>query len=259
MKKVGIVGIGAIAPLHIHALQACGENIVALCDTDVNRCKGAIDEFGLSAKIYEDYAEMLEKEALDVVHICTPHYLHAPMSIAALNKGVNVLCEKPLAITQTQLDELEAAVKNSSAFLGVCHQNRFKASLLYVKELIGNREVRAASAALVWERNEEYYASGEWRGKWVTEGGGVMINQAIHSLDVLQWLCGMPQTVKAEVANHSLKGVIEVEDTAYGVFGLKNGGNFIINATNAGKYAFPISYMQKVMALQMMRRRLIRY
>ena len=243
MKRVGVVGIGAIAPLHINALQTRGENIVALCDIDVSRCQAAIKEFGLSSRIYKDYTEMLDKEELDVVHICTPHYLHAPMSIAALNKGVNVLCEKPLAITEAQLDDLEEAVKSSNSFLGVCHQNRFKASLLYVKELIGNRAVTAATASLIWERNEEYYKSGEWRGKWATEGGGVMINQAIHSLDVLQWLCGMPETVKAEVSNHSLKDVIEVEDTAYGIFGLMNGGNFIINATNAAKFPFPIYYM----------------
>ena len=241
--KVAVVGIGAIAPLHINALKDCGQEIVALCDVEESRCKEMVGIHGLSARIYTDYIMMLNSEEIDVVHICTPHYLHAPMSCEALSRNINVLCEKPLAISEKQLDELEQAVQSSKAFLGVCHQNRFRASLLYVKEFFGEREITAASAALIWERNAEYYASGEWRGKWATEGGGVMINQAIHSLDVLQWFCGMPETVKAHTANHSLQGVIEVEDTAYGIFGLKNGGKFVINATNAGKYPFPIYYM----------------
>ncbi len=238
--RVGIIGIGKIAPLHISALKARGQEIVSLCDTDILRCGRAADQFGLKATFYSDYVKMLDREKLDAVHICTPHYLHAEMICYALRRGVNVLCEKPLAISQRQLDEIEKAVLSSPSMLGVCFQNRFNASVRYVKEFFSGREITSASANLIWCRDEKYYGADEWRGKKATEGGGVMINQAIHSLDVLAWLCGMPETVIAHVSNNSLQGVIDVEDTAYGLFSLGKGRNFVVNATNAAKYCFPI-------------------
>ena len=238
--KVGIVGIGAIAPLHIKALQSCGQQIVALCDIEKERCVNANEKFGLSATFYADFYEMLECETLDAVHICTPHYLHAEMICASLGRGINVLSEKPLAISEEQLSAIENAVKNSKAQLGVCFQNRYNESVLYIKEYFKNRTMISAYANLTWCRDERYYASGAWRGTWDQEGGGVMINQAIHSLDILQWLCGMPESVLAHVSNNSLKGTIEVEDTAFGIFSLKSGGNFVVHATNAAKSCFPV-------------------
>ena len=241
--KVGIIGLGAIAPLHIGALQSLGQEIVAICDIDLNKCKEANERFSLCATEYTDYKAMLQNEQLDVVHICTPHYLHAEMTCYALAKDINVLCEKPLAISIEQLDQIEQAVKNSKAKLGVCFQNRYNASVRYIKEFFSGKQVKAASANLIWCRDKDYYHSGEWRGTKAQEGGGVMINQAIHSLDLLQWICGMPETVIAHVSNNSLQGVIEVEDTAYGLFSLQNGGNFIINATNAAAHSFPVFCM----------------
>ena len=241
--KVGIIGLGAIAPLHIRALLSCGQEIVALCDCDGEKCKALNAEFGLNALEYTDYKEMLQTAGLDSVHICTPHYLHAEMTCAALARDINVLCEKPLAISFEQLTELEQAVQASKAQLGVCFQNRYNASVLYIKEFFKDKPITAASANLNWCRDEDYYAQGAWRGTKLYEGGGVMINQAIHALDVLQWLCGMPKTVLAHISNNSLQGIIDVEDTAYGLFTLENGGNFVISATNAAKHCFPIFSM----------------
>ena len=238
--RVGIVGIGAIAPLHIKALQNCGQQVVALCDIETDRCVKANKNFGLDATVYADFNEMLDCETLDAVHICTPHYLHAEMICASLDGGINVLSEKPLAINEEQLTEIENAVKNSSAQFGVCFQNRFNESVLYIKEYFKDRQITSAYANLTWCRDERYYASGAWRGTWDQEGGGVMINQAIHSLDILQWLCGMPESVLAHVSNNSLKDTIEVEDTAFGIFSLENGRNFVIHATNAAKSSFPV-------------------
>lgn len=242
--RVAVIGLGEISKLHIAALKECGEEIAAVCDIEAARCDRAEKTFGLAgAAKYTDYIKMLENERLDSVHICTPHYLHAEMICAALRRGVNVLCEKPLAISKAQLEEIGAAVKVSKAKLGVCHQNRYREAFLYLKEFFAKREITSAAATLVWDRDKEYYASGAWRGTKAMEGGGVMINQAIHSLDVLQWFCGYPESVIATTHNHSLKGVIEVEDTAYGLFALKNGGNFVVSATNAAKYCFPIHTM----------------
>lgn len=241
--KVGIIGIGAIAQLHIPALISAEQNIVAVCDIDISRCTAAITKFDLKAKAYENYKEMLDCENLDVVHICTPHYLHAEMVCYALNKNVNVLCEKPIAINFKQLDDIKNAVEKSSAQLGVCQQNRFKASMQYVKDYFKDKEITAASGCLCWQRDKKYYESGDWRGKKATEGGGVVINQALHTLDLLQWFCGMPISVIGHTSNDTLKDVINVEETAFGIYQLENGGRFILNATNASSTSFPITIM----------------
>lgn len=241
--NIGIAGLGAIAPLHIRAILNRGQKITAICDVDSEKRQKVNAEFGLNAEEYGDYNALLASGKVDVVHVCTPHYLHAEIICAALGANVHVLCEKPLAINFEQLNAIEKAVKNSSATLGVCFQNRYNASVLYLKEFFKDKEIIAATANLVWNRGKDYYSSAKWRGKKQYEGGGVMINQAIHSLDLLQWFCGMPETVIAHCSNNSLQGVIDVEDTAYGLFSLKNGGNFIINATNSAASCFPIVLM----------------
>lgn len=241
--RVGIVGLGAISPLHIRAILKYGQKITAICDVDPEKRQKVNAEFGLNAEEYSDYNALLASGKVDVVHVCTPHYLHAEIICMALGANIHVLCEKPLAINFEQLDAIEKAVNNSSATLGVCFQNRYNASVLYLKEFFKDKEITAATANLVWQRDEKYYASGAWRGKKQYEGGGVMINQAIHTLDLLQWFCGMPESVIAHCSNNSLKNVIDVEDTAFGRFTLKNGGNFIINATNSAASCFPIVLM----------------
>lgn len=240
--RVGIIGVGSITPIHIRALMQHDQEIVALCDVDAKRCESAAKQFGLNVKIFQNYKEMLDGVALDTIHICTPHYLHAEMICEGLKRDIHVLCEKPLAINEEQLNEIEKVVKTTKAQLGVCFQNHYNEAVLYVKEFLKGKSIRCASANLIWERNAEYYGSGAWRGTWDQEGGAVMINQAIHSLDLLQWLCGMPENVIGHISNNSLQGIIEAEDTAFGLYGLENGGNFIVTATNAGKFCFPIYY-----------------
>lgn len=241
--RVGIVGLGAISPLHIRAILKYGQKITAICDVDPEKRQKVNAEFGLNAEEYSDYNALLASGKVDVVHVCTPHYLHAEIICMALGANIPVLCEKPLAINFEQLNAIEKAVSNSSATLGVCFQNRYNASVLYLKEFFKDKEIIAATANLVWHRGKDYYSSAKWRGKKQYEGGGVMINQAIHTLDLLQWFCGMPESVIAHCSNNSLKNVIDVEDTAFGCFTLKNGGNFIINATNSAASCFPIVLM----------------
>lgn len=241
--RVGIIGMGAISPIHINALKMRGETIAAICDIEIEKCEQANEKFSLTAQIYSDYKEMLDCEHLDAVHVCTPHYLHADMICEGLKRNINVLCEKPIAINEEQLNQIEIAVKNSSAQLGVCFQTRFNASVLYVKDFLKDKEIDCACSNLVWKRGANYYAQGAWRGTWAQEGGGVMINQAIHGLDILQWLCGYPVAVTAYTSNISLKNEIEVEDTAIGIFEMQNGGKFVVNATNAASYCFQVYYM----------------
>ena len=225
MKKVfrvAVVGCGAICGNHINGILSAGQNVCALCDIDESHALSVAEKFSLDPKIYTDYIGMLDTEHPDSVHICTPHYLHAQMCIEALKRNINVLCEKPLCISKQELESIIKAANESSAQLGVCLQNRYEPAILKLRELAGDDPV-GALGIVSWKRDEKYYASGDWRGKWATEGGGVMINQAIHTLDLLQWICGMPAYVTAHLSNDSLQGIIEVEDTASALLECENG------------------------------------
>lgn len=219
MKKtfeVALVGCGTISFVHLTSLlHTEGANIVALCDVRRENAEKMAQEYAPSAKIYTDFSEMLENEELDAVHICTPHYLHARMTVEALRKGVNVFLEKPMCISLSEIDEMLEAEKKSTAKACVCFQNRFNDSYLYAKELIEKSgEKFDAYATVFWYRDENYYRTSDWRGTHEKEGGGVMINQAIHTLDILTSLLGNPISLTGTISNHRLKDVIEVEDTA---------------------------------------------
>ncbi|MBO4380629.1 MAG: Gfo/Idh/MocA family oxidoreductase [Clostridia bacterium] len=231
--KAAIIGLGVIGKVHYEVLRSEGEDIVALCDVDFDK----LGEYE-GIKKYYDYKTMLDVEKIDVVHVCTPHYLHAEMVIYALQKGVNVLCEKPLCINEKQIGEILEAEKKSKAILGVCFQNRYNNSSQFAKEYLQGKKIESASGTLKWHRDEAYYKSADWRGKLATEGGGVLINQAIHTLDLLCWIVGMPKAVVGETSNESLKGVIEVEDTTHATyFGEQS---FELFATNTSPQDMPI-------------------
>ena len=216
--RIAVVGVGVIGRVHLKSLCTLGTPPVAVCDIDVAKAKAALAELGLDVPVYEDYGVMLQELAPDVVHICTPHYCHPDMVVAALEKNIHVLCEKPLAITPEGLDRVLAAEAASSATLGVCQQNRYNAATRFFKEYLQDKKVLAVHGAVVWHRSREYYQSGAWRGKWATEGGGVMINQALHTLDLCQWIFGTPTAVTAQISTLTLGDVIEVEDTAVAQF-----------------------------------------
>lgn len=237
--KSAIIGLGVIGNVHAKVLNKMGEELVAVCDVDESRF-----ELFPAVKGYTDYKKMIEEVQPDVVHICTPHNLHAEMVVFALNKGVNVLCEKPLCISYEQLDAVLDAEKRSCAILGVCHQNRYNPENLYLKEYLSGKTVLGGHGNVVWRRTADYYGKAEWRGTWSGEGGGVLINQALHTLDLMQWFFGMPQEVTARCDNLTLKGAIEVEDTANLVC---TGGpvDFTFYATNGAPCYFPVSVMVK--------------
>lgn len=236
--KVGIIGLGTISAVHTAALKKDGQEIIAVCDVEPIRLNNYNALYSLNAKTYADYREMICAERLDAVHICTPHYLHAEMIIFALEHNVNVLCEKPMCISAAEIKLIIAAEKKSNAILGVCLQNRYNASSMYAKEYLSDKTVLGGSGSVVWSRDEKYYRQAEWRGKRKTEGGGVMINQALHTLDLMQWLIGMPEYVTAQTFNYHLNGVIEVEDTCSAIYEGKGFGyNFY--ATTASSVDFP--------------------
>jgi predicted dehydrogenase len=243
--RVGLAGCGCIAPLHIGGLAALPDiSLVGLADPDaqamanlIQASPGEIRRLSTSQlACCADLAQLLAEAAPEVVHICTPHYTHVPLAGLALARGCHVLLEKPPAISLADLADLAAAVRQSTARLGICFQNRFNRSSLQARQLLDAGvagPVRAARAFVTWRRDEAYYRQADWRGRWTTEGGGVMINQAIHTLDLLIWLAGQPLSVSGQIANRHLRAIIEVEDTAEMTLRLAGGATAVFYATTA--------------------------
>ncbi len=240
--KSAIIGLGVIAPVHLESIRKQGSRIVAVCDVDIDKAKLFVQKYNLQVQVFSDYKEMLNNTEIDVVHICTPHNLHTEMSIYALEHNINVLCEKPLCILPEDVKIIKSAQSKSKAQLAVCLQNRYNESNLYVKELLSDDQVIGGFGCVVWNRDASYYNSANWRGKWDTEGGGVMINQALHTLDLMQWFVGMPESVIAHISNDTHNNFIEVEDTANGIFE-SDRAVFNFYATVSSKVDFNVQIM----------------
>lgn len=233
--RVAHVGCGVISDNHLDALvKNESVELVALCDVRLERAEAKREQYGIACEVYADYVEMLDAVKPDAVHIATPHHLHCDMACEALGRGINVFLEKPICIKREEIDRLISAERASEGRVCVCFQNRFNPATVYAQRVVAeDGGAVTAYASLFWNRDEAYYNSDEWRGKAATEGGGVMINQAIHTLDLLCLFFGIPQKVCATTANHRLKGVIDVEDTCEGVIEFEAGRRASFHATNA--------------------------
>lgn len=239
-KRVALIGCGAICGNHIKGILAAGQTICALCDVLPERARQAIEKHQLKdVRVYTDYRQMLDAEKPYAVHICTPHHLHAEMCAEALLRDIHVLCEKPLCISTEQLEAIHRAKSGSRAQLGICLQNRFEPNMRRLYEMTRNG-VRGGFGNVVWKRDAAYYNSAAWRGTWDMEGGGVMINQALHTLDIMQWVCGMPKYVTAHIATDHLSDVMETEDTAMARFTCEDGTVFHFYATVSAETDFPV-------------------
>ncbi len=233
--QVGIIGCGVICGNHISGiLETEDAEITALCDIKLDRAKARAEEYDIHPDFYSNYVEMLDSESLDIIHICTPHHLHAEMAIAALSRNINVFLEKPMGISEEDIEKLLEAERQSNAKITVCFQNRFNDATIIANEIAnGDGGVIEAFGSLFWQRGEKYYTESGWRGNYATEGGGVMINQAIHTIDLLCFFLGIPQKISATTANHHLKGIIEVEDSCGGRIVFESGSIANFYATTA--------------------------
>lgn len=233
--NVGIIGCGLISKNHLKALKNVAiAECVAVCDIEPTKAQKAAEEYGIS-KVYTDYHEMLEDADIHAIHICTPHHLHAKMAIDALNAGKHVLCEKPMALTADDARKMIEAGDKSGKELAICFQNRYNQASIYLKNLLASGElgnVQGAKGSVTWDRKPEYYTSSPWRGRWDTEGGGVLINQAIHTFDLLQWLTCPIISVEARMATARLKDAIEVEDTMDVMMTGQGGQRILFYASN---------------------------
>lgn len=233
--NAGVIGCGLISKNHLMALKnVAAADCVAVCDVERPKAQKAADEYSIP-KVYTDYHEMLKCPDIQAVHICTPHHLHAQMAIDALGAGKHVLCEKPMAINADDARKMIEARDKSGRQLAICFQNRYNQASIYMKNLLTSGElgrVQGARGSVAWDRKPEYYASSPWRGRWDTAGGGVLINQAIHTFDLLQWLTCPIASVEARMATARLKGSIEVEDTIDVVMTGQEGQRILFYASN---------------------------
>ncbi len=240
--KISIVGCGSISAAHIGAISKIDDaKIISVADCIAQRAENTAQKCG--AKAFTSLEAMLADEKPDVLHICTPHHLHVPMACTAMEQGIDVLCEKPCAITEEQLDTLRKTQSKTGAKVGICFQNRYNCSSLFLKDVIDSGkygELIGMRAIVTWNRDAAYYASGDWRGKIATEGGGVLINQAVHTLDIMNWLSGGISAVTAHTSNDHLQGIIEVEDTVSVLAEFNRGFSGVFYATTAHAVTSPV-------------------
>lgn len=232
MKKynVGIIGMGTVSATHVSALQGIPNVLIkAVCDIrpDV--------EIPLGATLYNDYHTMLQKEHLDSLHICLPHYLHLPVVRDCAKYKIPILCEKPIAMNKTEVDEMIAISEQSPYPLAVCLQNRWNATFVRLQELLASGDygkITGIKGVALWSRAESYYTSAPWRGQMQYAGGGCLINQAVHTLDQMLTLGGDVESLSAVQTN--LTGyAIDVEDSAMINITFKNGAKGFCIASNA--------------------------
>ena len=232
MKRVCVVGYGAIGPVHAKALETT-ENAVlyGICDCDPGQLAAAAESYDV--KLYTSFSEVLQDENIDAVHICTPHHLHFSMIRDALAAGKTVVTEKPVTRTEEEYRQLLALPGADKVC--VVLQNRYNTCIQELKALSDSGalgKLQMLKGIVTWCRTPEYYKKDSWRGHWATEGGGVLINQAVHTLDLMCHLAGKVTDVKSTMANLSLRDAIEVEDTVTARLQFEGGIGGIFFATN---------------------------
>ncbi|MDH2443349.1 Gfo/Idh/MocA family oxidoreductase [Amnibacterium sp. CER49] len=243
LRRVAVLGCGDISAVHLAAIAAMPDaELVAVCDPDEGRRSAA--ETSWQVPGYADHRDLLAAVRPDVVHVCTPHVTHADLAIAALDAGAHVVLEKPVAHDRAAATRLLDAADRAATRVAVCFQNRYNAPVQAVHELLRGGALGAvlgASATVFWHRDADYYRDRPWRGRWATAGGGLLMNQAIHTIDLLQWLLGDVDRVVGGAATRLLGDVIEVEDTADLVLRHRGGATSTVFATLSHVVNAPVS------------------
>ncbi|HWQ56114.1 MAG TPA: Gfo/Idh/MocA family oxidoreductase [Bryobacteraceae bacterium] len=223
--RTAIIGCGKVGQIHAEALRSLAESeFVATCDARPERARAFAERYG--ARPFADVEIMLRESRPDAVVVCTPHPLHREATVAAARAGVHVLVEKPMAATLADCDAMIAAAREGGVKLGVVSQRRLYEPVRRMKDAIDagkiGRPVLGTVIMLSW-RDEQYYRSDPWRGTWAAEGGGVLVNQSPHHLDLLQWFMGPIEEISGYWANLN-HPYIEVEDTALAMIRFRSGG-----------------------------------
>ena len=237
--RFGITGCGVIGPTHARCIQELeGAELVAACDIVPGRAQKLAQDYGCEA--YTEYEAMLQRPDLDIVCVCTPSGMHAEMGIAAARAGKHVIVEKPIDISLAKADALIAACREAGVKLSTVSQHRFDPAVVELKTAIDSGRLGRlvfAGAYTQWYRSQAYYDSGDWRGTWELEGGGALINQSIHYIDLMQYLAGPVETLHgyADCLAHER---IAVEDTAAAVVRFRSGAMGVIEGMTSAYPGF---------------------
>jgi UDP-N-acetyl-2-amino-2-deoxyglucuronate dehydrogenase len=223
--RVGLIGCGKVGQIHAAAVRGiAGAELAAVCDSDAGRVRAFADRYGTRG--YTDVGDLLREGQVEAVVIGTPHPLHAAPAVRAAEAGVHVLVEKPLAASLADCDAMLAAADRAGVRLGVISQRRFYEPVRRMKAAIDAGKIGRPALGVFtmysW-REPAYYQSDPWRGRWDTEGGGVLVNQSPHQLDLLRWFLGPVAEVSGYWVNVNHPGV-EVDDTAVAVLRFRSGG-----------------------------------
>ena len=241
MIHLGVIGSGNISQTHARAARAVpGVAVSAVWGTTRDKAATFAGTFAPGAQPYDDLAGFLAHKPMDAVAIGTPSGVHAAQAIEAAQRGLHVLVEKPVDVTTPRIDALIAAADRSGVKVGVFFQDRLKPDVKRLKELVDSGTLGApvlAAGRVKWYRPPSYYADSRWRGTWKLDGGGAVMNQAIHTVDVLQWLMGDVRTVSARAA--ARVHPIEVEDTAVAVLEFASGALGVLEATTSVYPGYP--------------------
>ena len=236
MKKIrlGIVGLGSHGTGHTRNILSgmCPElEITAVCDIDPERLAVHKETFG-EFPAFINYSDMIDSGLIDAILIVTPHYFHPPIAMEAMRKGIHVMCEKPAGVYTKQVKEMNAVAAECNVSFGMMFNQRTNPTYIKTRELVQNGgfgQIRRVSWIITnWYRPQAYYDSGAWRATWSGEGGGVLLNQCPHNLDLWQWICGMPSKVYTKMQCGKWHD-IEVEDDVTTIVEYPNGatGTFV--------------------------------
>ncbi|MGI6401645.1 MAG: Gfo/Idh/MocA family protein [Thermoguttaceae bacterium] len=242
VKKFGVIGCGMISRFHARAIREIGAELVACYDQLAIAAERFSQEFG--CKAYADLKDFLADPEVQIVTICAPSGAHLEPAVAAAEAGKHVIVEKPLEVTTERCDEIINACEKAGVTLSTIFPSRFHDSSLKLKHAIESErfgKLTLGDAIVKWYRTQEYYDSGVWRGTWKLDGGGALMNQAIHSVDLLLWLMGDVAEVTALTGLVAHEN-IEVEDVAIAALRFKNGALGVLEATTA---AFP-GYLKRI-------------
>ena len=235
-----IVGCGQIAPTHVRALRSLPgwATVTQCCNDDPKPARRLANAFALRHASFED---ILADPEIDAISVCTPSGLHADVGVPALLAGKHVVVEKPMEVTVEACDRLLDAQRSSGKALAVVCQHRFDEASQRVKRSVDSGELGRlvhADCRIPWYRTQDYYDSGDWRGTWELDGGGCLMNQGLHSVDLLRWLCGPVKSVYAE-ARTATHERIEVEDLICATISFENGAVGVLSASTSTYPAFP--------------------
>lgn len=237
--RLGIIGIGNMGTNHSKSLiegKVPGLELAAIADRQESRRDWAKENLPESVVIFEEGKDLIESGVCDAVLIAVPHYQHPELSIMALSQGLHVLCEKPAGVYTKQVREMNEAAEKSDRVFAMMFNQRTNGIYRKMHELVTSGELGAIKRVnwivTDWYRTQSYYDSGSWRATWDGEGGGVLLNQCPHNMDLIQWICGMPSKVQAFCHNGKWHD-IEVEDDVTAYLEYPNGATGVFVTTTA--------------------------